>query len=421
MVRQPAARRSQATHSIDMRTSNDTPTISTTAAPSRRLTALPTYVFAWLDELKAAARARGAKLLDLGIGNPDQPTPPAIVQTIARAYADPRTHGYPPFRGTARFLGAAANFMKTRFGVTVDAEREVLCTSGGKEGIAHLVMAFADEDAVALVPSIHYPVHGRAAPLVGGRVELLPIGPENGYLPDLGAIPASVARKARLLMLNYPHNPTGAVASLGFYEEAVAFCARYGIVLVSDLAYSEITFDGYVAPSVLEVAGASEVAVEFHSLSKSFNMAGSRIGFAVGNAELIDALYGVRTNMGYGTPAAIQEGGAFALDHVREFARPIAARYQERRDFVVEGFRALGWEASPPAATMFVWLRVPAGFDSQGWSRHLIDRAGVVVTPGNAFGPGGEGFFRVSLVAERDVMREAFARLRDAGVRFARA
>ena len=420
MVFQPAARRSQASHSIHMRTSNDTPTIPTTAAPSRRLTALPTYVFAWLDELKAVARARGTKLIDLGIGNPDQPTPPAIVQTIARAYAEPRTHGYPPFRGTTRFLGAAAEFMKSRFGVRIDPDREVLCTSGGKEGIAHLVMAFTDEASIALVPSIHYPVHGRAAPLVGGRIELLPIGPENGYLPNLDAIPASVARKARLLMLNYPHNPTGTVASLGFYEEAVAFCARHGIVLVSDLAYSEITFDGYVAPSVLEVSGASEVAVEFHSLSKSFNMAGSRIGFAVGNAELIDALYGVRTNMGYGTPAAIQEGGAFALDHVREFAAPVARRYQERRDFVVEGFRELGWEVAPPRATMFVWLPVPPGFDSQDWSRHLIDQAGVVVTPGNAFGPGGEGFFRVSLVAEPDVMRDAFARLRDAGVRFAR-
>ena len=403
-----------------MSTSNDTPATSTTAAPSHRLTALPTYVFAWLDELKAAARARGAHLLDLGIGNPDQPTPPGIVDAIARAYADPRTHGYPPFRGTERFLGAAANFMQNRFGVTADPEREVLCTSGGKEGIAHLVMAFTDEQSIALVPSIHYPVHGRAAPLVGGRVQLLPIRPENGYLPELDAIPASVARKARLLMLNYPHNPTGAVASLGFYQEAVAFCARYGIVLVSDLAYSEITFDGYVAPSVLEVPGASEVAVEFHSLSKSFNMAGSRIGFAVGNAELVDALFGVRTNMGYGTPAAIQEGAAFALDHLRELTRPIARRYEERRNLVVEGFRSLGWEVIPPAATMFVWLRVPSGFDSQGWSRQLIERAGVVVTPGNAFGPGGEGFFRVSLVAEPNVMREAFARLRDAGLRFAR-
>jgi LL-diaminopimelate aminotransferase len=404
-----------------MRTANNTPTIPTTAGPTHRLTALPTYVFAWLDELKAAARARGADLIDLGIGNPDQPTPPQVVDAIARAYADPRTHGYPPFRGTEHFLSAAARFISQRFGVTLDPGRELLCTSGGKEGIAHLVMGFIDEESIALVPSIHYPVHGRAAPLVGGGVHLLPIRAENGYLPDLDAIPDAIVRKARLLMLNYPHNPTGAVAPLGFFEEAVAFCARTGIVLVSDLAYSEITFDGYVAPSVLAVPGAIDVAIEFHSLSKSFNMAGSRIGFAAGNAELIEALYNVRTNLGYGTPAAIQEGGAFALAHVTELARPVARRYQERRNFVVEGFRSLGWDVAPPAATMFVWLEVPSGFDSQEWSRHLIDRAGVVVTPGNAFGPGGEGYFRVSLVAEPDVMRDAFARLRTAGVRFTRS
>jgi LL-diaminopimelate aminotransferase len=404
-----------------MRTINQTPTISPTAGPTRRLTALPTYVFAWLDELKETARARGADLIDLGIGNPDQPTPAPIVDAIARAFSDPRTHGYPPFRGTSRFREAATNFMKRRFGVTVDAEREVLCTSGGKEGIAHLVMGFTDDDSVALVPDVHYPVHGRAAPLVGGRVHLLPVRRDNGYLPDLQAIPESVARKARLLMLNYPHNPTGAVAPLGFFEEAVAFCARFGIVLVSDLAYSEITFDGYVAPSVLEVAGAADVSVEFHSLSKTFNMAGSRIGFAVGNASLIDALYAVRTNMGYGTPAAIQEGAAYALDHVQEFAEPVAIRYQGRRDIVIEGFRSLGWNATAASATMFVWLPVPSGFDSQGWARHLIDAAGVVVTPGNAFGPGGEGFFRVSLVAEPNVMNEAFTRLRHAGVRFVRS
>src|SRR5206468_6319860 len=215
---------------------------------------------------------------------------PSIVDAITRAYADPRTHGYPPFRGTPHFLDAAARFMKRRFDVSVDPEHDVVCTSGGKEGIAHLVMAYTDEHGVALVPDIHYPVHSRVAGLVGGRVHLLRLHRDRGFLPDLDAIPDAVARTARLLIVNYPHNPTGAVASLGFYEAAVAFCARYGIVLVSDLAYSEITFDGYVAPSVLEVPGAMNVAVEFHSLSKTFNMAGSRIGFAVGNADVIEAL-----------------------------------------------------------------------------------------------------------------------------------
>jgi LL-diaminopimelate aminotransferase len=393
----------------------------TTAGPTHRLTALPTYVFAWLDELKAAARARGTDLIDLGIGNPDQPTPPSIIDAITKAYADPRTHGYPPFRGTTRFRASASGFMERRFGVAVDPEREVVCVSGGKEGIAHLVMAYTDEESVALVPDIHYPVHSRVAGLVGGRIHLLPLRRETGFLPDLDAIPDSVARKARLLVVNYPHNPTGAIASLGFYERAIEFCARHGIVLVSDLAYSEITFDGYVAPSVLEVPEAMNVAVEFHSLSKTFNMAGSRIGFAVGNSDAIDALYAVRTNMGYGTPAAIQEGAAFALDHAEELARPVARRYQERRDLVIEGFRSLGWDAEPSPATMFVWLEIPAGFNSQEWSEHLIQRAGVVVSPGNAFGPGGEGSFRVSLVAPPNVTCEAIARLRAAGVRFARS
>jgi LL-diaminopimelate aminotransferase len=399
--------------------SPQTPT--TTTSPTHRLTALPTYVFAWLDELKAIARSRGADLIDLGIGNPDQPTPPAIVDAIKRAYDDPTTHGYPPFRGTPHFRESAAAYMQRRFGVRVDPEREVLAVSGGKEGIAHLVMGYTDEESIALVPDIHYPVHGRAAGLVGGRTFLLPVRREHGYLPDLDAIPEDVARKARLLMLNYPHNPTGAVATLGFFQEAADFCARFGIALLSDLAYAEITFDGYVAPSVLEIPGAADVAIEFHSLSKTFNMAGSRIGFAAGNAELIETLYGVRTNMGYGTPAAIQKGAAFALDHIEEFAGPVAHRYQERRDVVIGGFRSLGWEAQPARATMFVWLPVPPGFDSQGWTRHLIDAAGVVVTPGNAFGPGGEGFFRVSLVAPPNVVHDAIARLRRAGVRFARS
>ena len=404
-----------------MQITDTTATTPTTVGPTHRLTALPTYVFAWLDELKAAARARGIDLIDLGIGNPDQPTPQPVVDAIARAYADPRTHGYPPFRGTPGFLEAASRFMRRRFGVSVDADHDIVCVSGGKEGIAHLVMAFTDEASVALVPDIHYPVHSRVAGLVGGRVHLLPLRRQSGFLPDLDAIPESVARQARLLIVNYPHNPTGAVASLGFYASAVAFCARHGIVLVSDLAYSEITFDGFVAPSVLEVPGAMNVAVEFHSLSKTFNMAGSRIGFAVGNSDVIEALYAVRTNMGYGTPAAIQEGAAFALDHAEELAAPVARRYRERRDVVIDGFRALGWEIAPSPATMFVWLEVPAGFDSQGWSEHLIDHAGVVVTPGNAFGPGGEGYFRVSLVAPPNVMSEAIARLRRAGIRFARS
>ena len=388
------------------------------ATPTRRLTDLPTYVFAWLDELKAAARARGRVLIDLGIGSPDQPPPPVVVEAMVDALRSPASTGYPPFRGTARFLGAVSGFMRRRFGVEVSPAREALCLSGAKEGIAHLAMAFVDADAVALVPDITYPVHGRAPRLAGGVTHALPLRAERGFLPDLGAVPEAVLRRARLLVLNYPHNPTGATATRELYEEAVALCRRHGIVLISDLAYSEITFDGYVAPSVLEIAGARDVAVEFHSLSKSFSLAGARLGFAVGNAALIEHLYAVRTNMGYGTPAAVQEGGAVALERAAELTPPVAARYASRRDVVVAGFRSLGWDAAPARGTMFVWLRVPAGFTSQAWAEHLIDAAGVVVTPGNAFGPGGEGYFRVSLVAGQETLAAAVERLRGAGVRF---
>ena len=388
------------------------------ATPTRRLTDLPTYVFAWLDELKAAARARGSELIDLGIGSPDQPPPTVVVEAMVDALRSPASTGYPPFRGTERFLGAAAGFMSRRFGVAVSARRETLALSGAKEGIAHLTMAFMDEGAVALVPDITYPVHGRAPALAGGATHALPLRAERGFLPDLGAVPEAVLRRARLLVLNYPHNPTGATATRELYEDAVALCRRHGIVLLSDLAYSEITFDGYVAPSVLEIAGARDVAVEFHSLSKSFSMAGARLGFAVGGAELIEHLYAVRTNMGYGTPVAIQEGGALALERAEELTPPVAARYARRRDVVVAGFRSLGWDVAPAKGTMFVWLRVPAGFTSQEWAEHLIGAAGVVVTPGNAFGPGGEGFFRISLVAGEETLAAAVERLRRAGVRF---
>ncbi|HET9425193.1 MAG TPA: aminotransferase class I/II-fold pyridoxal phosphate-dependent enzyme [Gemmatimonadaceae bacterium] len=393
-------------------------TAANACAPSHRLSDLPTYVFAWLDELKAAARARGADLIDLGMGNPDQPTPPAIVESIAAAFRNPANHGYPPFRGTPRFREAVSRYMKSRFDVDVDPETEVLCLSGAKEGIAHLTMGFTDEHTVTIVPDIYYPVHGRATGLVGGKVHLVPLRAEAGFLPDLSRIPESVLRAAKLLVLNYPHNPTGSVAPLRLYEEAVALCRAHGITLLSDLAYVELTYDGTRAPSALEVPGAKEVTVEFHSFSKSFNMAGSRIGFAVGGKPMIDALHAVRTNMGYGTPAAIQEGAAFALDHAPDLIEPGRARYERRRNALVEGFRSLGWDARPSKGSMFVWLPVPGRHGSQEWTERLIDQAGVVVTPGNAFGPGGEGFFRVSLIADEAVLATAIERLRRAGVRF---
>lgn len=378
---------------------------------------LPKYVFAWLDDLKATARARGAALIDLGIGSPDLPTPPGIADTVARALAHGADHGYPPFRGTERFRGAVTGFMRDRFGVPLPPE-QALCVSGAKEAIAQLSLAYLDEGDLALVPDIHYPVHARAPGMVGGSAHLLPLLEERGFLPALDAIPDEVARRARLLVVNYPHNPTGAVATLEFYEEAVAFCRRHGIVLVSDLAYSELTFDGFVAPSALQVPGAMDVTVEVHSCSKSFSMAGFRVGFAVGSRDVLEALYAVRSNMGYGTPTSIQEGAAFAFEHHAALTRDTVAAYQARRDALAAGFRSLGWPVPTPRGTMFLWLRVPAGFTAQQWTEHLVDATGVVVTPGNAFGPGGEGYFRVSMVAPPPVLADAIDRLRARGIRY---
>ena len=384
--------------------------------PAARLTSLPTYVFAWLDELKAAARARGQSLLDLGIGNPDQATPQPIVQVLSDAARDPRLHGYPPFRGTADFLGAAAEYMQRRFGVALDPEREMLTVSGAKEGMAQLTLAYSEPGAVTLVPDIYYPVHARATGLAGGEVHWMPLREEHGFLPDFDAIPAEAAQRARMMILNYPHNPTGAVATLDFWERAVAFCRQYDIILVSDLAYAELTHDGFVAPSALQVEGSRDVVVEFHSLSKSFNMAGVRLGFAAGNAGVLETLHAFRTNMGYGTPAVAQAGGAHALANAESLVPPTVDRYRERRDAMIEGFRTLGWPAEPPRATMFLWLRVPGRGSATAWTERLIDEAGVVVTPGTAFGPGGEGYFRVSLVAEAPVLLQAIERLRRAGI-----
>lgn len=387
--------------------------------PNDRIRNLPTYVFAWLDELKAEARARGADLIDLGMGNPDRPTPKAIVKEIEKALEDPKNHGYPPFWGTERFRNAVSAFMKRRYNVDVDADGEVLALSGSKEGLAHLTMAYIGEKDVSLVPDIYYPVHSRATWLVGGDVHHMHLSEDHGFLPDLGSIPKDVAHKAKLMFINYPNNPTGAVADINYYKDLVQFCKDNQIILVSDVAYGEITYDSYVAPSILSIEGAKDIAVEFHSFSKSFNMAGCRLGFVCGNPEIIKTIYSFRTNVGYGTPTAIQAGGALALERYEEFLGDIVKTYQERRDVVVNGFNSLGWTVKPPLATLYVWMPVPRGITSEEWTRHLIDKADVVVSPGNAFGDGGEGYFRVSLVSPKETLEKGIERLKENGIHFA--
>jgi len=387
--------------------------------PARRLTKLPTYVFAELDELKAAARLRGADLIDLGMGNPDRPTPAPIVKAIQEAVANPKNHGYPDFKGKPALRQAISDWMKRRYQVEINPDNEVQPLIGSKEGLAHISFAYIDAGDYSIVPSPYYPVHSRATWIADGNVHHLPLTPENHFLPDLDSIPEEIAQKAKLFIVNYPNNPTTAIADFAFYEKLVAFCRKYGIVLVSDLAYGEIGFDGYKPLSIFNVPGAKDVAIEFHSFTKSFNMAGWRIGFAVGNAEIIKALYAMKTNLDYGVSSAVQDGAIEALNHAEAVLPEIVQTYQERRDVVVNGFRQLGWTVEPPKATMYVWLPIPPSFsNSKDWCRHLIDVADVVITPGMAFGEAGDRFFRISLVSPKETIQKALDRLRDKGIRY---
>lgn len=374
------------------------------------LRALPPYVFAALDELKADARAQRRAFVDLGMGSPDRPTPSVIIEAMERAVADPTTHGYPLFRGDPRFQTAVAGFMRYRFGVSVEPT-DVIALGGAKEGLAQLIMAFCGPGDLALVPSIHYPVYARAALLNGAGVHLIPMRAESGYLADFESVPADVLLSAKLLVLNYPNNPTGAVASLEYFERAVHFCRNHNLLLVSDLAYSEFTFNGYVAPSVLQVPGATDVAIEFHSCSKSFNMAGFRVGFAVGNPRAIEGLVAYRSNMGYGAQIAAQRAAAYAFSHHQALTAPIVAEYQARRDALRTTLKRAGWVVAPPLAAMYYWLRIPRGYNEWAWVQVCLDQARVVITPGHAFGSGGAGYFRISMVREVEALCDAVQRV----------
>jgi len=378
---------------------------------SKALDSLPPYVFAELDRLKADARRRGVPFDDLGIGNPDRPIPSSIIDALQRAAADPATHGYPPFRGVPTYLESVARFMKRRFDVHIDAASEVHALAGAKEGIAQLITATASNGDVVLVPEIYYPVYARASLLAGAEVHFVPMRASSGFLVDFDAVPASVLRRARILIVNYPNNPTGAVADRAYFERVVAFAHQHGLILVSDLAYSQITFDGFVAPSALEIPGAKDVTIEFHSCSKSFNMAGVRVGFAVGARSLIDALAAYRTNVGYGAPWVAQYGAAHAFDNYEELSAPVVATYRARRDAITSVMRRLGEHTEPPRGAMYLWHPVPKGVDDWSFVHAMIADAQVGVAPGSAFGPGGTGYFRLSYVAEPHVLESAMERI----------
>jgi LL-diaminopimelate aminotransferase len=374
------------------------------AATLRRL---PTYVFAELDRLKAAARATGKQLVDLGIGSPDLPMAPDVIAALDQAARLPGIQGYPPFLGTPRLFGAIERFMRDRFDVGIDPAREALVLTGAKEGISSIIAALCDPGDVVLVPAIYYPVYARASWLVGAEVKFVPMRERDGFVVDFDALDWADLQRAKLMIVNYPNNPTGARVGKEFYDRAVAFARRHDLLLVSDVAYSELTFDGKPAPSALESDPAHEVTIEFHSCSKTFSMAGMRIGFVVGNRDGVEALAAYRTNVGYGTPTVMQAAATYALNHHAELVPATVAEYRARRDAMMNAFHAAGWNASPPPASMYLWLPIPEGTDDWEWVRTLIDEDGIVVTPGMAFGEGGKGYFRVSLVRDRNTLARA--------------
>ena len=373
-----------------------------------RVANLPPYLFAELDRKVAERRAGGADIISLGVGDPDQPTPGHIVRALQESAADPATHQYPSYYGMPEFRRAIADWFGRRFGVGLDPDTEVLPLLGSKEGLAHLAFAFVESGTEALVPDPGYPVYGTATALAGGTPVPLRLPADRGFLPDLDRAP--VSRRTTLLWMNYPSNPTGAVAELPELERAVAFAREHDLLLAHDAAYSEITFDGFLAPSVLQVPGAKEVAVEFHSLSKGFNMTGWRIGFCVGSAEAVGTLATLKTNLDSGMFNAIQRAGIMALTGPQDHLDRLRAMYQKRRDLVVGTLNRLGWDLEPPLGSIYVWLPTPRGQTSADFAELLLDRAGVVVAPGRGYGEGGEGFVRISLTVADDQLAEAMDR-----------
>lgn len=362
----------------------------------RTLDAIPPYVFYELDTRRAAARTRGQQLIDVGIGSPDGPIPEVVVEAMQRAAADRALSGYPHFQGHPAYREAVSAYLHERFQVTADPQTEVLALAGSKEGIAELILSHTNPGDVVLVPEVYYPVYARATLLAGAEPVFVPFLPDGRL--DLDALEASVLARAAVMIVNYPGNPTTTAVSLAELARYVAFAEQHGVLLLSDLAYSELSFDGYAVPSVLQVPGATRVAVETHTCSKSFNMAGVRIAFVAGQREAIARLDAYRSNIGYGVSTLAQAAGTAAFAHHAAIVPPIVAEYRARRDAMVAAFNDGGWPVAAPRATMYLWLDVPAGVGDWEWVDRLIEQANVVVTPGLAFGEAGRGKFRVSLV-----------------------
>jgi len=377
-----------------------------------RLRKLPPYLFKEIDRKKAEAIAQGVDIIDLGVGDPDLPTPPHIIEALKRAVEDPAHHRYPSYSGMNDFKEAVAQWYRKRFGVELDPHSEVVSLIGSKEGIAHFPLAFINPGDVALVPTPAYPVYHIATLFAGGESFFMPLLGENNFLPDLDMIPDEIAAKAKIMFINYPNNPTSAVADIEFFSRVVRFAMDREIVVCHDAAYTELAFDGYRPPSFLEIEGAKDVGLEFHSLSKTYNMTGWRIGFAVGNRQAIEGLGAIKSNIDSGVFQAVQMAGVESLRGDQSCVREMVEVYTKRRDLMVKGLNDAGFQVKPPKATFYLWVKVPEGYTSGQLASRVLEEAGLVVTPGNGFGEPGEGYFRIALTQTRERLAEAIRRLK---------
>ena len=378
-----------------------------------RIKELPPYLFAKIDQMKEEVKQKGADIIDLGVGDPDLPTPPHIITALQDAANDPKNHRYPSYTGMIEFRDAVAKWYQKRFNISLDPHSEVISLIGSKEGIAHIPLAFVNPDDIVLIPDPGYPVYKTATLFAGGISYFMPLLKENHFLPDFSKIPEEILKKAKLMFLNYPNNPTAAVADRSFFEKAVEFAHQHQIVICHDAAYTEISFDGYQPPSILEISGAKDVAIEFHSLSKTYNMTGWRIAFAVGNPEIIAALGQVKTNIDSGVAQAIQIAGITALLGDQTPLIEIRNIYQERRDLLVTGLKEAGFEVDAPKATFYLWVNIPSGFTSTELTSHLLTEAAVVTTPGVGFGTSGEGYTRIALTVDKERIAEVVRRIKN--------
>jgi len=379
---------------------------------AKRLKKIPQYLFAEIDKMKSAMKARGIDIVDLSIGDPDLPTPKHLLTELKKATGDPKTFGYPPYEGIYEFRKSVSIWYKERFNVDLDPNTEVLSLIGSKEGIAHVFLAFVDNGDYTLIPDPGYPVYNIGTLLADGIPYKMPLVERNNFLPDFSAIDKKILSKAKLMFINYPNNPTSAVAPKEFLQEAVSLASKYGFLICSDFAYSEIAFDGYKPMSILEIPGAKDVAIEFHSLSKTYNVTGWRIGMAVGSSAAIKELATIKTNIDSGIYKALQYAGAVALTGSQKHLIRLNSIYEERRNILINGLNSLGCDIKKTKATFYVWARVPKGYTSSSFTQAALEKANVMVVPGSGYGKYGEGYFRISITTPKERIEKAIERFK---------